>query len=100
MLVLVNLFISEMNHFISLFHFFSSTWLYDEGLASIKTKIVKKPTLNGEKLGFLIYVSRKMFCSSNERKMECPLEEVTMNIDEDFMQFKKENENGDLEELK
>ena len=29
--------------------------------------------------------------------MECPPEEVTMNIDEDFTQFKKENENGDLE---
>ena len=32
--------------------------------------------------------------------MECPPEEITMNIDEDFMQFKKENENNDLEELK
>ena len=32
--------------------------------------------------------------------MECPPEEVTMNINEDFTQFKKENENGDLEELK
>ena len=31
--------------------------------------------------------------------MECPPEEATMNIDEDFMQFKKGNENGDLEEL-
>ena len=40
-LVLVTLFISEMDHFISLFRFFSSTWLYDDGLASIKTKIVK-----------------------------------------------------------
>ena len=32
--------------------------------------------------------------------MECPSEEITMNIDEDFMQFKKENENDGLEELK
>ena len=40
-----------------------------------------------------------MFCSSNERKMECPLEEITINIDEDFMQFKKEYENDELEEL-
>ena len=62
--------------------------------------MVKRPTiLNGEKLGFLIYVSKKIFCSSNEGKMECPPEEITMNIDEDFMQFKKENEKDDLEEL-
>ena len=40
-----------------------------------------------------------MFCSSNERKMECPPEEITINIDEDFMQFKKEYENDELEEL-
>ena len=32
--------------------------------------------------------------------MECPPEEIAMNIDEDFMRFKKENENGDLEEFK
>ena len=58
--------------------------------------MVKRPTiLTGENLGFLIYVNKKMFCSSNEHKMECPPEEVTMNIDEDFMQFKKENENDD-----
>ena len=36
-----------------------------------------------------------MFCSSNERKMECPPEKITMNIDKDFMQFKKENEADD-----
>ena len=41
-----------------------------------------------------------MFCSSNERKMECPPSEIKMNIDEDFMQFKKENEIDELEELK
>ena len=36
----------------------SSTWLHYNGLASIKTKMVKRPTiLNGEKLGFLIYAS-------------------------------------------
>ena len=32
--------------------------------------------------------------------MEYPPEEVTMNINEDLKQFKKENENDDLEELK
>ena len=32
--------------------------------------------------------------------MECPPEEITRNIDEVFMQLKKENENDDLEELK
>ena len=37
-----------------------------------------------------------MFCSSNERKMECPPEKITMNIDKDFMQFKKENEADEL----
>ena len=58
MLVLVTLFISGLDHFISLFHFCSSTWLHYNGLASIKTKMVKRPTiLNGEKLGFLIYAS-------------------------------------------
>ena len=36
-----------------------------------------------------------MFCSSNKRKMECPPEEIAMNIDEDFMRFKKENKNDD-----
>ena len=41
-----------------------------------------------------------MFCSSNKRKMECPPEEIAMNIDEDFMRFKKENKNDDLEEFK
>ena len=39
-----------------------------------------------------------MFCSPNEHKIECPPEEVTVNIDEDFLLFKKENENDDLEE--
>ena len=101
MLVLVTLFIRGLDHFISLFRFCSSTWLHYDGLALIKTKMAERPTiLNGEKLGFLIYVSKKMFCSSNERKMECTPEEITMEIDEDFMQFKKENENDDLEELK
>ena len=32
--------------------------------------------------------------------MNIALSKVTMNIDEDFLQFKKENENDDLEELK
>ena len=96
MLVLVTLFISGLNHFISLFHFCSSTWLYYDGLASIKTKMVKIPTiLNSEKLGFQIYVIKKMCCSSNKYKMEYPPEEVTMNIDEELKQFKKENENDD-----
>ena len=36
-----------------------------------------------------------MFCSSNKRKIERPPEEITRNMDEDFMQFKKENENDD-----
>ena len=55
MLVLVTLFLSGLDHFITIFHFCSSTWL-----ASIKTKIVKRPTiLNSEKLGFQIYVSKK-----------------------------------------
>ena len=90
-LVLVTFFISVFDHFISFFRFCSSNWLYYDGLASIKTKMVKKPTiLNVEKLGFLIYVRKKIFCSPNERKMECPAEEITMNIDED-MQFEKEN---------
>ena len=55
---------------------------------------MKTPTIShGEKLGFLIYVSKKVFCSSPERKMEGPAPEIfTMNIDEDFIQFKKENE--------
>ena len=97
MLVLVTFFISGLDHFISLFRFCSSTWLHYDGLASIKTKMVKRPTiLNGEKLGYLIYVRKKKFCASNERKMECPPEEIRTNIDKDFMQFKKD----DLEELK
>ena len=37
-----------------------------------------------------------MFCSSNEHKIECPPEKVTVNIDEDFLRYKKENENDDL----
>ena len=41
-----------------------------------------------------------MCCSSIKYKMEYPPEEVTMNINEDLKQFKKENENDDLEELK
>ena len=62
---------------------------------------MKRPTiLNGEKLGFLINVCRKMFSLSNKHKMNIALSKVTMNIDEDFLQFKKENENDDLEELK
>ena len=62
--------------------------------------MVKKPTiLNGEKVGFLLYVSKKMFCSSNERKMECLPDKITMNIDGDFTQVKKENEYDELEEL-
>ena len=90
MLVLVTLFISGLDHFISLFHFCSSTWLYYDGLASIKTKMVKRPTIfNSEKRGFLLHVSKKMFCSSHEHETECPSEEVAMIIDEDFMQFKK-----------
>ena len=101
MFVLVTFFISGLDHFISLFCFWISTWLHYDGLALVKTKMVKRPTiLNGEKPGFLIHVSKKMFCLSNKRKMECPPEEITMNIDEDFLQFKKENENDDLEELK
>ena len=69
--VLVTLFISGLDHFISLFRFCSSFWLHYDGIASKKTKMVKKPTiLNGEKLGFLTYVSKKMPCLSNERKME------------------------------
>ena len=70
--------------------------------------MMKRPTiLNGEKLGFLIYASKKLFCSSDERKMECPPEETTIDFTNynriflrSFMQFKKENENDDLEELK
>ena len=31
--------------------------------------------------------------------MECPPEKIRMNIDEDFIQFKKDSENNDLEEL-
>ena len=99
MLVLITLFIDGLDQFIFLFRFCSSTWLYYDGLASIKNKMVKRPTiLNGENLGFLIYVSKKMFCSSNKHKIECPPEEVTVNINEDFLLFKKENENDDLEE--
>ena len=50
MLLLVTLFISGLDHFISLFRFCSSAWLHYDGLASIKTKMVKRPTvLNGEK---------------------------------------------------
>ena len=55
MFVLVTLFISALDHFISLFRICSSPWLHYDGLASIKTKMVKRPTiLNGEKLRFLI----------------------------------------------
>ena len=43
-------------------------------------------------------MSKKSFCSFNEHKIEFTLEEVTMKIDEDFMLFKKENENDDLED--
>ena len=43
-------------------------------------------------------MSIKSFCSFNEHKIEFTLEEVTMKIDEDFMLFKKENENDDLED--
>ena len=51
MLVLVTFFISGLDHFISLFRFCSSPWLHYGGLASIKAKMVKRPTiLNGEKL--------------------------------------------------
>ena len=96
MFVLVTLFINGLDHFISLFSFCSSTWLHYDGLALVKTKMVKRPTiLNGQKLGFLIHMDKKMFCSSHKRKMECLPEEITINIDEDFMQFKKENENDD-----
>ena len=42
MLVLVTLFISGLVHFISLFCFCSSTWLHYDGLALIKTKMVKR----------------------------------------------------------
>ena len=59
-LVLVTLFISGFDHFISFFRFCSSNWLYYDGLAPIKTKMVKKLTiLSGEKLEFLTYVSKK-----------------------------------------
>ena len=62
MLVLVTLFISGLGHFISLFCSCSSTWLYYDGLASIKTKMVKRPNiLHVEKLGYLMYVSKKCF---------------------------------------
>ena len=44
-------------------------------------------------------IREENFCSSNECKMECPPEKIRMNIDEDFMQFKKDSENNDLEEL-
>ena len=79
-LVLVTLFTSELDHF-SNFRFCSSAWPHYDGLASIKTEMMKRPTiLNGEKLGFLIYASKKLFCSSNERKMECPPEETTIDF--------------------
>ena len=105
--MLVTLFTSELDHF-SNFRFCSSTWPQYDGLVSIKTEMMKRPTiLNGEKLGFLIYASKKLFCSSDERKMECPPEETTIDFTNynriflrSFMQFKKENENDDLEELK
>ena len=62
---------------------------------------MKTPSIShGEKLGFLIHVSKKVFCSSPERKMEGPAPEIfTMNIDEDFIQFKKENEKDWLGEI-
>ena len=73
MLVLVTFFISGLDHFISLFRFCSSTWLHYDGLASIKTKMVKRPTiLNGEKLGYLIYVRKKKIVHPMNVKWNVP----------------------------
>ena len=43
-LVLVTLFTNELDHF-SNFHFCSSTWTHCDGLASIKTEMLKRPTI-------------------------------------------------------
>ena len=103
MLVLVTLFIRGLDHFISLFCFCSSTWLHYDGLASIKTKMVKRPTiLNCEKLGFLIYVRKKIFCSSNERKIECPPEQIRIDkvLDSDnFDQYLKYSASEKADEI-
>ena len=84
MLVLVTLLISELDHFISLFRFCSSTWLHYDGQASIKTKMVKRPTiLNGKKLGFLIYVTKKFFVHPINVKWNVPwrkLEELIKEL--------------------
>ena len=74
-LALVTLFISGLDHSISLFCLCSSTWIHYNGLPSIKNKILKRnAVLNGKKLGSLIYASKKRFCSSSEHKLRCPPE--------------------------
>ena len=59
MLVLVTMFLKSLDHFISIFRFNSSPWFLYDGLASRKTKIIKRPVHNG-KLGFLVFISKQM----------------------------------------
>ena len=71
-LVLVTLFKSGLDYFISLFCFVPVIGCIMTDYLQSRIKFVKKPTISrGEKLEFLIYVSKRMFCSSDERKMEC-----------------------------
>ena len=56
---LVTMFLKSLDHFISIFRFSSSPWFLYDGLASRKTKIIKRTTYNG-KLGFLAFISKQM----------------------------------------
>ena len=90
------MFLKSLDHFILIFRFSSSPWFLYDGLASRKTKIIKRPTYNG-KLGFLVFISKEMGSKVPHPAKAFGTGISSMDIDADFRTFKEECEKDDSE---
>ena len=90
------MFLKSLDHFISIFRFSSSPWFLYDGLASRKTKIIKRPTYNG-KLGFLAFIGKQMGSKVPHPPKAFGTGISSMDIDGDFRKFKEECEKDDSE---
>ena len=83
MLVLVAMFLKFLDYFISIFWFNSSPWFSYDGLASRKTKIIKRPAHNG-KLGVLVFISKQMASKVSHPAKAFGTGISSMDIDSNF----------------
>ena len=96
MLVLVTIFLTCLDHCISIFRINTSPWFLYDGLASRKTKIIKQPAHNG-KLGFYVFISKQMGSKVPHPAKAFGTGISSIDIHADFRKCKEECEKEDSE---